>query len=302
MESTKNQKTPNRQDSSSTNNLKRKREAEDPTKDAKLNEFLSVMQHSSKTRTWANDDDGLVQPLATEKAVNDTDKTEETAEKVPENPVKKPKVKTATPSHSATKEPAPASEDAENDDMDTQEDSAPIDGQEEQPKSDADWLRSKTSRLLGLLDEEEQAEVKAPSPASEDDSDRPVKSKIQQPEEVFESQDTPEEEEIEEERDYDADVELIRTSGRLFLRNLAYGATERDLEPIFAPFGKIDEVSHYSYLLPIEPSTSFVFFYIYKKKNCRSRDDYPDRDILCLAYDVNRKRILVDASCDLKSD
>jgi multiple RNA-binding domain-containing protein 1 len=246
MESTKNQNTPNRQDSSSTNNLKRKREAEDPNKDAKLNEFLSVMQHSSKTRTWANDDDGLVQPLAADQAANNTDKIEETAEKIPENPVKKPKVKAAIVSHSATQEQTRASEDAENDDVDAQDDSAPIDGQEDQPKSDADWLRSKTSRLLGLLDEEEQAEVKAPSSASEDDSDKPAKSKIiqQQPEDIFESQASPEEEEIEEERDYDADVELIRTSGRLFLRNLAYGATETDLEPIFAPFGKIDEVSY----------------------------------------------------------
>lgn len=277
---------PNRQqDPSSTNNLKRKREAEDPNKDAKLNEYLNVMQHSSKTRTWANDDDDFVQPLANNEPVNTTDKTEETGEKLSEKPVKKPKVKTAP----APQAQAQAPEDAENDNMDTQDDSAPIDGQEDQPKSDADWLRSKTSRLLGLLDEEEQAEVQAPSPSSDDDSDKPVKSKIQQPEEVSEPQAPPEEEGKEEDRDYDADVELIRTSGRLFLRNLAYGATETDLEPIFAPFGKIDEVSHY-------PQLSLL-----AQKNRRSRDDYPDRDSLCLAYDVNRKRILVDASCDLKS-
>lgn len=202
------------------------------------------MQHSSKTRTWANDDD-IVQPLPVDNAVGNTDKTEETSEKVTENPVKKPKVKVAA-SRGETQEQAQAPEAAGNDTMDTKEDSAPIDDQENQPKSDADWLRSKTSRLLGLLDEEEQAEVKAPSPVSEDDSDEPAKSKIQQQEESPEPQDSyEEEEEVEEERDYDADVELIRTSGRLFLRNLAYGATETDLEPVFAPFGKIDEVSCY---------------------------------------------------------
>jgi multiple RNA-binding domain-containing protein 1 len=239
IESVKSQNTSNQQASSSTNNLKRKREAEDSNKDAKLNEFLNVMQHSSKTRTWANDDDDLVQPLATNEAVNNTDKTGETSEKLPENPVKKTKVKTAPASQ------VQASEVAVNDDMDIQDDTAPIDGQEDQPKSDADWLRSKTSRLLGLLDEEEQAEFKAPSPASEDDSDKPIK-RIQQPEEASESQASPEDEEkIEQDRDYDADVELIRASGRLFLRYLAYGATETDLEQVFAPFGKIDEVSHF---------------------------------------------------------
>lgn len=230
------------------------------------------MQHS-KTRTWANDDNELVQPVAT---ANSTDKTEE-AEKVTEKPVKKPKVKTATPSHSAAQD-APVS-DAANADVDTQED--PM-GAEEQPKSDADWLRSKTSRLLGLVDDEEEAQVKAPSPASEDDSDKQPVTKITQPEEVPES--SGEEEEIEEERDYDADMELIRTSGRLFLRNLAYGATDADLEPVFAPYGKIDEVSLFFLLQDI----ALVMIILIGTSDA-------------FAYDVNRKRILVDASCNLKS-
>jgi multiple RNA-binding domain-containing protein 1 len=117
------------------------------------------------------------------------------------------------------------------------------------PTSDADWLRSKTSRLLGLLGDEELeghdtishnrvAESttpaittaiddpdlgEAPSGASELKNPNPIdKSPVEQ---------------------LDTSVDLIRHSGRLFIRNLPYDATENDLEPVFTPFGKIEEVS-----------------------------------------------------------
>jgi multiple RNA-binding domain-containing protein 1 len=41
----------------------------------------------------------------------------------------------------------------------------------------------------------------------------------------------------------DPNVDLIRDSARLFVRNLAYDTTDADLQPLFAPFGKLDEVS-----------------------------------------------------------
>lgn len=82
----------------------------------------------------------------------------------------------------------------------------------------------------------------------------------------------------------DPNVELIRESARLFLRNLAYDVTDADLEPIFAPFGKLDEVCNtlptpFSHP-PIHPLSMPSCAIVHALAEC-SNDDYPDRDSLC---------------------
>lgn len=137
--------------------------------------------------------------------------------------------------------------------------------------SDADWLRSKTSRLLGLLDEDEQAEfdsvshqkAETPSqPLAKSQPDAPrvddIKADVEQP------ADTPE---------VDTNIDNIRISSRLFVRNLPYDAKESDLEPIFSKYGKVEEVSTiYLFSFCTEPDTSLSI------EGC-SHDDLPDRDI-----------------------
>lgn len=235
-----------------------------------------MMQHPSKTRTWANDDVIPAVTVSSEPAVVETDGNQDK----PSRPVKKSKVvETETP-RQPSKTPAVQTdtidEDSEHEGDKTEKDASEED---DQPKSDMDWLRSKTSRLLGLLDEEEQAESSPRPAAPANNTVEPIEE-----DESDEVEETPVAEEPAEEKDYNADVELIRISGRLFLRNLAYDATEADLETIFAPFGKIDEVSftlHSLYGLKIVARMMIILIGTSDMQSIR---------------DVNRKRILVDAS------
>ena len=46
------------------------------------------------------------------------------------------------------------------------------------------------------------------------------------------------------ESNYTVDVEVVRSSMRLFVRNLPYDVKEEHLETEFAPFGNLEEVSY----------------------------------------------------------
>ena len=208
------------------------------------------MQNSSKTRTWANDDTMATPAEQPTPVINQLQSTTVPDEEPPQ-PKKfrtqdRPTV--AVPDHSQ-----PMVVDQSNDVAD-----ATTAAQEAEPEaapvSDMDWLRSKTSRLLGLLDEDEQAEfeerkVNEPvEPQSTNNESRSAAIEdigVQHPtnEDIEEAaaQTTPEQ---------DANIDLIRVSARLFLRNLAYDLTEADLQPLFAPFGKLEEVSAFFRFLP----------------------------------------------------
>lgn len=245
---------------SSDTGLKRKR-SEDPKQDAKLEEFLSVMQRPSKTRTWANDDD-LAQNLALNQKPQDN--LPEREETQTEGPRKKRKLedanKTSPEVSVQEKSTEQTSKSGAGSNRDVEVDEAPagdassVNRQSPPPQSDEDWLRSKTSRLLGLLDEEEEEEErKRPriTKINEDEDDEPMRREATSLRDFSEDaansreshgQDS-EQDRSDDERDYDADIEQIRASGRLFIRNLPYDATEADLQPIFSRFGKVDEVS-----------------------------------------------------------
>lgn len=193
------------------------------------------------------------------------------------------------PAGGSHEEPQPMVVDRSGEDGDkenpTQQDAEPA--EEAGPVSDADWLRSKTSRLLGLLDEDEQAEFeqhKAQEPVQS-----PTRDNDESRNTVIENigtegatnddaaQTTPE---------HDQNVDLIRASARLFLRNLAYDIREEDLQPLFAPFGKIEEVSAFSLLRCPSKKDAGVLAHA---GGC-SYDEFPDRDIRCKANDVTRSR------------
>lgn len=216
------------------------------------------MQHPTKTKTWANDEDmgqSLVpitnpqlpetgqsneEPTQTHTKKQRTKRAEETLNSVMAPSSQNDSKEEVLPRVSSHGEPEHQEEDT---DAGTVAVEKEIEGQ---PRSDADWLRSKTSRLLGLLDEEEQVEheAKGPSDTANNDNDGRVNTTGRTAiSETKEAQDSPDTEEPTRERDVNADVELIRLSGRLFVRNLPYDASEADLEPIFSPFGKIEEVS-----------------------------------------------------------
>lgn len=279
-----------------SNPLKRKRgsqgkEEEDP----KLKEFLQAMKPASKTKSWQNDDgeavvdatEASVKPVNEEAAAGSDDEYEDV-------PTKK---KRTTKSEAAV-EPQPTVNDKDhdaatvqvplNDAPDEETHAAPADPS----ASDADWLRSRTSRLLGIQDDEEDLPTR--QTANDEDSDaeppraaaiRAQTSQSSPPEEltvvkhpeptaIKDDDHTPTETK-------DAATESVRTSMRLFLRNLSYSVQDEDITAAFSRFGGLLEVSTQSF---------YIHFFT------RLKDDHPDRDNLCNADDVNREKILVDAS------
>jgi len=136
--------------------------------------------------------------------------------------------------------------------------------------TDDDWLRSRTNRLLDLIDPTDisvlgngsaHMKVEMISKPMEEAAE-PIKTA-----EVAEMED--EDPEFEGFSDKpDPVLEAIKANGRLFVRNLPYSATEDDLKEHFKPYGSLEEVSNYSSLI-ISPC-----FY----------DEYPDRDSLCFKH------------------
>ena len=108
------------------------------------------------------------------------------------------------------------------------------------PVSDADWLRSRTSRLLGLEDDKDES---ARSPVEDED---------ELPSDDVQRKDTPKSPEpredehhgqdVDEEGQGDTDENAARATGRLFLRNLPYDVSEDDLRSRFQSFGSLQEV------------------------------------------------------------
>ncbi|KAI2788936.1 Multiple RNA-binding domain-containing protein 1 [Penicillium oxalicum] len=251
------------------NVLKRKREADAQRQDPKLQEYLALTQ-ASKTRTWANDDTTAMAMAAqqAEPPTNPQPQEIKHTEELPSHP-KKARLQESL-NHIKSDEPQ-VSEELEVEEeteatTEPQEMSQSAAG-EAAPVSDSDWLRSKTSRLLGLLDEEEQADFDqqkaaqpAESPVFEQGESRTTAfdGEVQPARQEVSMQDTDTAEPEPEPEKPDPNVELIRESARLFLRNLAYDITDADLEPIFAPFGKLDEI-HVAFDTRTETSKGFAY-------------------------------------------
>ena len=115
------------------------------------------------------------------------------------------------------------------------------------PTSDTDWLRSRTSRLLGLVDDDEldlvqdfqraPQESKTPTTIREDEeavtrrSDAGSQTDQESQEADKQSDDT-----------YRKSQDNLET-GRLFLRNLSYETNTDDLRSLFETYGILEEVS-----------------------------------------------------------
>ena len=236
------------------NALKRKREQAELAQDPKLKEFLQVYQAPSKTNIWTNGDtlpdvavasgEDLVPAVVVPEDESDDDY---------QVIAKKPKtaVHTATAvEENAASEPTTEAKSADmtkdvstqhHEDMDDVEEGVEPSGG---PVTDDDWLRSRTNRVLDLVENEE-----LPAPAERSQaSEAPPKTQpevIEQPDEAepFEEQ-APEAHHTE--VPSSDEVEKIRETGRLYLRNLHFEVTEEELQQHFAKYGSLEEVSQRS--------------------------------------------------------
>ena len=163
--------------------------------------------------------------------------------------------------------------------------------------SDADWLRSRTSRLLGLIDDDDSmmaSNTLANGVDSSKVNEAPINVSVTRKSSDASVQTNTEDvglgtEETATEKIPEDLLETIKTNtGRLFVRNLSYTVSENDLRAQFGSYGDLEEVSTPQACLA-RPSTQTIIAH-------RSCDEYPDRDNLCYAYDDTWKSVLVDAS------
>jgi len=114
--------------------------------------------------------------------------------------------------------------------------------------TDDDWLRSRTNRLLDLVDPNDpafsgrpsvtvSATVPASDPQQQTQDVAPPAGNAMDIDEAPAKVRTPE----------DA-IEMIKKTSRLFLRNLSYTVTEDDVRAHFSKFGTLDEVSTDSFI------------------------------------------------------
>ncbi|KAH7155454.1 hypothetical protein B0J13DRAFT_226669 [Dactylonectria estremocensis] len=240
----------------STSN-KRKRDEPD-TSDPKLREFLQVMKRG---REGAMDDMGDANytgalPTVPAAAVPEEESDDE-YEQIPApkqkqrriDPSEKPQASVSQPAQlmdidapSSNQEPAsdPAAEFSEAKQADLE--------QKGFGETDDDWLRSRTNRLLDLVDPDDlervilpdNTTVTTPAPAQTKvgDVDNTVLPSPPSSDDVVVGQVS------EEASDPTSDdpLEAIRRTSRLFVRNLSYSTTETDLRESFEKFGTLQEV------------------------------------------------------------
>lgn len=254
-------------------NRKRKLEtALDVRSSTKLQEFLEVMQPPSRSKTWQN------QAGATQDVTDPTIKnheggyngagSDEEYEPVPKKlknergvegktQVLGPPTREADPPQSeyAIKSASIGTE------ADTQElsDALPA-------ASDADWLRSRTSRLLGLVDDNDALDREA-SPKQEEGHQNVTQAVVEGAKRTGSEDD-----EIQMKHEASAASETAMASpsaevedrklgnGRLFVRNLTYTITEEELRQHFAAgaYGTVEEVSCFVPWPPVHPFTSIL--------------------------------------------
>ncbi|KAJ4356871.1 Multiple RNA-binding domain-containing protein 1 [Ascochyta clinopodiicola] len=225
------------------NALKRKRE--EAAQDPKLKEFLEVYQPPSKTNIWTEGDAQIAagNSAAAEQLVQDVVVPADESDDEYQVIAKKPKTVETPHETPAETQPAPASEpavttrDAVVQDADaTMHDAPGAVAADQPPTTDDDWLRSRTNRLLDLVEDDDVpvAPASAPSKPAAEKRDSPVA--VEQPLESAQTVEAPVVDAVQSEED------KIRETGRLYLRNLHFEVAEEDIRNQFAKYGSLAEV------------------------------------------------------------
>lgn len=107
------------------------------------------------------------------------------------------------------------------------------------PVSDADWLRSRTNRVLDFVEDDEVPAAPAPAPVRQTQP-KPVQQSS--PEVAPQQEEAKQAEPRPEDVPPSAEVDRIRETGRLYVRNLHFEVTEEELRDQFAKYGSLQEV------------------------------------------------------------
>ena len=234
------------------NALKRKRE--EAEQDPKLKEFLEVYQPPSKTNIWTEGDAQIAagKSASAEEIMQDVVMPADESDDEYQVITKKPKTIDTPQEIPAETQPVPATEptivteDATTRVIDvTMQDVSNTTTADQSATTDDDWLRSRTNRLLDLVEDNDVpvAPLSAPQKVTTEMHDQPV-AIPQQPESariIVEpvADATPSEE------------DKIRETGRLYLRNLHFEVAEEDIRNQFSKYGSLEEVSFKLFLAPL---------------------------------------------------
>ncbi|KAF2219072.1 hypothetical protein BDZ85DRAFT_60774 [Elsinoe ampelina] len=210
--------------------LKRKRGSDTKPEDPKLKEYLELMQKGPKTRTSAITDEqpsAAIVPIANDLSEDDVQVISRS--------------KKARPTEETLPEGAPA---ATNHDKETQDEEAAGHGNQSAllpaASTDADWLRSRTNRVLDLqqaqMEDSEQVQSGDAEPTLE-----PLATEGEIPEALRGGVEADQVGDQESEPRGEIEVK-IRDSSRLYVRNLSYSTTEEDLRDLFGAHGELAEV------------------------------------------------------------
>ncbi|KUI58663.1 Multiple RNA-binding domain-containing protein 1 [Cytospora mali] len=222
---------------------KRKREEVDES-DPKFREFLDVMKpgqtSSSKMegiRGQLAEEEDTVMAVAPEGAESD-DEYEAIPAKKPKRNTEEvvgevPPAQVEVPAHTA--DPPQATE---------QDVPLPPKTTEVPDATDDDWLRSRTNRLLDLVDPDDPSFASAPAAAAAAPVQQPAEKRELSPSaDVDMDRASPEPQETAVGLPVgDNATEQIRRTGRLFVRNLPFKVTEDELRKHFGKYGETEEV------------------------------------------------------------
>lgn len=216
------------------NPLKRKRTTaqDENADDPKLKEFLGVMQRPSQSKSFLNEatEDVGNTPLVTgDQVISHADSEDELQNITKKSKVGKEERSDCLPPSNPTIQPIPRARDTDHAGLVVEMDKL-ADASKEVP-SDIDWLRARTSRVLGLADDEEEFQ---PVP-EQSGTDMVLEDSEMKP--VEESAGLDADEVV-----IDADEQTIRDTRRLYLRNLPYTIIEDDLIEHFTAFDGLEEV------------------------------------------------------------
>ncbi|KAK7205141.1 multiple RNA-binding domain-containing protein 1 [Myxozyma melibiosi] len=187
-------------------------EASSAAADPKLSEFLDAMKPRANERTWANDDFGVMPP----------------------EPPSSSTMAVAVESAAATKPVDSVPKKEEKEEENVEEDQLLADEGDNLARTemtDDEWLRARRTRIpvSSSADESTSTTAVVDGTAEEAASTHSSESKE---EEVAAPELTEQEKHL----------ELIRSTRRLFLRNLSYSCSEDDLRSLFAQYGELEEV------------------------------------------------------------
>ena len=239
---------------SSKDDGKRKRKREglaESEREAKLQEFLEVMRPPSKSNIWENQHAESPQKPAIPIPIEVRDRVACAARSGDdhEHSVKKRKKENLSEERDGVRTESPVSVGTSKVEAKTiPSDCGPSQEATKEPLaqasavSDTDWLRSRTSRLLGLMDDDD-----VPVKALAEDAPTEKANLSEVPELV--KDESISDASVQTDEDFENDGAILKnntvTNGRLFVRNLTYTITEEDLRKHFEDqdYGTIQEVS-----------------------------------------------------------